>query len=232
MKIIKIVGVLVGLVVCNGKLSCQELKTAFDSAAYVEGYQMGEYFFTNQLGFYNVDAFHAGAKDGIAGIISKIQDPQKTEVMMAIGEYVQKIKQEKIDRDVNANKLIGDSIMEQNRKNKAIKETASGLQYEVLKEKKGMKPIVTDNVEVHYVGTLPNGTVFDSSRDREQTFIFSLMQQFITGWTEGIQLMTEGSTYKFWIPSKLGYGDQGVQNVIPGGSLLIFEVELLKINPE
>jgi FKBP-type peptidyl-prolyl cis-trans isomerase FklB len=231
MRIIKFVGISIGLVVCSsGK--CQELKTAFDSAAYAEGYQMGEYFFTNQLDFYNVDAFHAGAKDGIAGIVSKIQDPQKTEVMMVIGEYVRKIKQEKIDREVNANKAVGDSIMGQNRKNKAIKETASGLQYEVLKEKKGVKPIVIDNVKVHYVGKLSDGTIFDSSRDREQTFIFSLMQQFIEGWTEGIQLMTEGSTYKFWIPSNLGYGDQGVQNVIPGGSLLIFEVELLKINPE
>jgi FKBP-type peptidyl-prolyl cis-trans isomerase FklB len=86
-------------------------------------------------------------------------------------------------------------------------------------------------VKVHYEGTLFNGQKFDSSKDRGEPVTFPL-GNVIRGWTEGLQLMKEGSIYKFWIPSDLGYGDQGYQNVIPGGSLLIFEVELIKVNPQ
>jgi FKBP-type peptidyl-prolyl cis-trans isomerase FklB len=121
--------------------------------------------------------------------------------------------------------------VEQNKQNKAIKETASGLQYEVIQEGKGVKPTETDRVECHYVGTLFNGQKFDSSRDRGEPAVFGL-NQVIKGWTEGLQLMSEGSIYKFWIPAELGYGDQGAGNVIPPGSLLIFEVELLRVNPQ
>ena len=107
--------------------------------------------------------------------------------------------------------------------------TASGLQYEVLTEGSGPKPSATDNVTVHYKGTLTDGTVFDSSYDRGQPATFPL-NRVIPGWTEGVQLMTVGSKYKFTIPSNLGYGAAGAGGVIPPNATLVFEVELLKIN--
>lgn len=109
------------------------------------------------------------------------------------------------------------------------KVTPSGLKYIVIKEGSGKKPTTASNVKVHYVGTLLNGTEFDSSVKRGEPIDFNL-NQVIPGWTEGLQLMTEGSKYKFYIPAKLAYGERAMGNVIPANSNLIFEVELLKIN--
>lgn len=107
--------------------------------------------------------------------------------------------------------------------------TASGLQYEVLTEGTGAKPTATDNVTVHYKGTLTDGSVFDSSYDRGQPATFPL-NRVIPGWTEGVQLMPVGSKFKFTIPPNLGYGAAGAGGKIPPNSTLIFEVELIKIN--
>lgn len=107
--------------------------------------------------------------------------------------------------------------------------TASGLKYIVLKEGSGEKPVATSNVKVHYAGTLTNGTEFDSSIKRGEPIDFNL-NQVIPGWTEGLQLMTEGSKYKFYIPYNLAYGERAMGGVIPAKSDLIFEVELIKIN--
>lgn len=109
--------------------------------------------------------------------------------------------------------------------------TSSGLKYIVLKEGTGAKPVATSNVKVHYTGSLLDGKVFDSSVQRGQPIDFGL-NQVIPGWTEGVQLMTEGSKYKFLIPSKLAYGEKGAGGVIPPNSDLIFEVELIKINQQ
>ncbi len=109
-----------------------------------------------------------------------------------------------------------------------MKVTDSGLQYEVIKEGNGKKPSATDQVKVHYVGTLIDGTKFDSSRDRGQPAVFPL-NGVIPGWTEGLQLMSEGSVYKLYIPSNLAYGEQGTQGLIGPNATLIFEVELLEV---
>ena len=229
MKVIKILGISIVLFMCSNGVKSQGLKTALDSAAYVIGHQMGEYYFMNQLDF-NVDAFHQGAKDGISGNRSKVQDPEKTEVMQAFEAYMQGKQQEKADREARFNAEVAKSILEQNRQNKDIKETASGLQYQVLKEGKGKKPTPADRVKVHYVGTLFNGTVFDSSRERGEPAVFGVTQ-VIPGWVEALQLMSEGSVYKLWIPAELAYGNRSMGN-IQAGSLLIFEVELLEVNPQ
>lgn len=109
------------------------------------------------------------------------------------------------------------------------KTTLSGLKYIVIKEGSGNKPALTSNVKVHYAGTLVDGTEFDSSIKRGTPIDFNL-NQVIPGWTEGLQLMPEGSKYKFYIPSKLAYGERGAGGVIPPNSDLIFEVELIAIN--
>ena len=111
----------------------------------------------------------------------------------------------------------------------AGKTTPSGLKYIVITEGTGAKPVASSNVKVHYAGTLINGTEFDSSIKRGTPIDFNL-NQVIPGWTEGLQLMTEGSKYKFFIPYNLAYGERAMGNVIPAKSDLIFEVELIKIN--
>jgi len=116
-------------------------------------------------------------------------------------------------------------------KNKAVEnviETASGLQYQVLNKGSGTEqPTASSRVKVHYHGSLLDGTVFDSSVDRGKPISFGL-NQVISGWTEGVQLMVVGDKFKFYIPSKLGYGNEAAGKIAPG-SLLVFEVELLEI---
>ena len=122
----------------------------------------------------------------------------------------------------------GKKFLEENLKKDGIKSTASGLQYEVITEGDGAQPAATDVVEVHYHGTLLDGTVFDSSVDRGETTSFPL-NRVIPGWTEGLQLMKEGGKYRFFIPYDLAYGERGAGADIKPYSTLIFEVELFKV---
>ncbi|MBS1588754.1 MAG: FKBP-type peptidyl-prolyl cis-trans isomerase [Bacteroidetes bacterium] len=121
----------------------------------------------------------------------------------------------------------GENFLTQNAKREGVNTTASGLQYEVLHQGSGTRPTNDHSrVTVHYEGRLTNGQVFDSSYKRNQPATFGL-NQVIVGWTEGVQLMNEGSKYRFFIPSALGYGNRGAGS-IPPNSTLIFDVELLK----
>ena len=139
-------------------------------------------------------------------------------------------KAEKTTTDSNQGEVMSDQIkfLQENKERSTVKTTASGLQYEVIKEGTGKNPTSTSTVEVHYKGTLIDGTEFDSSYKRNQTATFPL-NRVIAGWTEGIPLMKEGAKYKFFIPSDLGYGSQAVGGVIPAYATLIFEVELIKV---
>jgi FKBP-type peptidyl-prolyl cis-trans isomerase len=121
----------------------------------------------------------------------------------------------------------GENFLAKNKRNANIKTTLSGLQYEVVTQGGGIKPGATDTVTVNYKGTLINGNEFDNSYKRGQPISFPL-NGVIKGWTEGLQLMPVGSKYKFYIPYQLGYGLNDMQ-AIPGGSLLVFEVELLDV---
>ena len=121
-----------------------------------------------------------------------------------------------------------EEYLEENAKREGVKVTESGLQYEALREGEGKKPAKTDTVVVHYRGTLVNGQQFDSSYQRGQPATFPL-DRVIAGWAEGLQLMPVGSKYRFVIPYKLAYGEQGRPGAIPPKATLIFEVELLDI---
>ena len=122
----------------------------------------------------------------------------------------------------------GEKFLAENAKREGVKVTPSGLQYEVLEATLGQKPKATDTVKVHYEGTLIDGTVFDSSYRRNQPAEFGL-RQVIAGWTEGVQLMKEGSIFKFYIPYNLAYGERGAGADIPPYAALIFTVELIKV---
>ncbi|HKK60793.1 MAG TPA: FKBP-type peptidyl-prolyl cis-trans isomerase [Salinivirga sp.] len=125
------------------------------------------------------------------------------------------------------NKKAGEDFLEENKQRPEVKVTESGLQYEVLKKGTGASPAATDQVKVHYHGTLIDGTVFDSSVERGEPITFGL-NQVIPGWTEGVQLMKEGAKYKFYIPQELAYGGADKGKIKPY-STLIFEVELLEV---
>lgn len=122
----------------------------------------------------------------------------------------------------------GKKFLEENGKKPGVKTTASGLQYEIIKKGSGKNPGATDQVEVHYEGTLLDGTVFDSSIKRGQTATFGL-NQVIPGWTEGLQLMNKGAKYKFYIPGNLAYGERGSGQDIGPNATLVFDVELVDI---
>jgi FKBP-type peptidyl-prolyl cis-trans isomerase FkpA len=122
----------------------------------------------------------------------------------------------------------GEKFLEDNAKKEGVVVTASGLQYKVITPGTGKSPKATDTVEVHYEGTLINGTVFDSSYRRKESIEFPL-NRVIAGWTEGVQLMQEGAKYRFFIPSKLAYGPRGAGRDIGPNEALIFDVELIKV---
>lgn len=146
------------------------------------------------------------------------------EAQKLINEYLQQL-QEKMTAAVREQSK---KFFDENRAKEGVKETASGLQYIVEKEGEGITPTATDEVTVHYTGRLLDGTVFDSSVNRGEPASFPL-NRVIPGWTEGVQLMKEGAKYRFFIPSDLAYGPQGIPNAIPPHSTLIFDVELIKV---
>ena len=155
---------------------------------------------------------------GMASCNNSSSDENTQATEEAAPDYGQQIKD---------NKTIGREFMEQNAKNDSVVQTQSGLQYMVLKEGTGAKPGPTDEVTVHYTGKLLDGTVFDSSVERGEPATFPL-DKVIAGWTEGLQLMSEGSKYRLFIPSELAYGSKGTGDILPN-STLIFDVELIKV---
>ena len=140
------------------------------------------------------------------------------------GDLIQNYLRAAQEIEVEKAKAKGKLFLEENKKNPNVKVTASGLQYEVIKEGNGIRPTANDKVKVNYKGTLVDGTEFDSSKE---PVVFEL-GKVIPGWTEGLQLMRSGSKYKFYIPQELGYGARGA-GTIPPYSVLIFEVELLDV---
>jgi len=146
-------------------------------------------------------------------------------------EFMRKLQAEQASKtkaSAEKNKAEGDKFMAENKKKAGVKVTPSGLQYIVLKQGTGKKPTANDQVKVHYVGTLIDGTKFDSSYDRGQPAQFPL-NGVIKGWTEALQLMTVGSKYKLFIPPELGYGEQDPPGPIGPNSTLVFEVELVEV---
>lgn len=193
-----------------------------DKLSYAWGLAMGKQLQAMGVKDLNSDDFKDGVKVAFDGgePALPLEEAQKL-----INEYLEDLakKAEATAREA------GEKFLEENKKNAEVKETASGLQYVVEKEGEGAQPTAEDEVTVHYTGKLLDGTVFDSSVNRGEPATFPL-NRVIPGWTEGVQLMKEGAKYTFFIPSDLAYGAQGVPQVIPPHSTLIFDVELIKVN--
>jgi len=147
-------------------------------------------------------------------------------------EFQTKLQAEaqKIQAELSAkNEEIANAFLAENAKKEGVTTTESGLQYSVITEGDGAQPTSSDTVTVHYTGTLPDGTKFDSSVDRGEPATFPL-SGVIAGWTEGVQLMKVGSKFRFVVPANLAYGDRGAGQLIGPGATLVFEVELLAIS--
>lgn len=166
------------------------------------------------------DSMNKGMKDFQSGSSSKMnRDQAMTLVKKVLLQKQKKAGEENAAREKD--------FLQSNSGKAGVRTTSSGLQYEVIREGSGKKPAETDRVKVHYKGTLLDGRTFDSSIDRGEPSVFRL-NEVIPGWTEALQLMTTGSKYRFFVPSKLAYGPQANGMITPN-SLLIFEIELLSI---
>lgn len=199
-----------------------------DKLSYALGMGIGTQL--SQLGAQDINLadFMMAVSDMLEGKEAQVsqQDAQKL-----VNDFFQKQEEREMARRREAGKgakLAGEKYLAENRKNPKVIETPSGLQYEVLVQGSGKQPKATDTVKVHYEGFLTDGTVFDSSIQRGEPIEFPL-SGVIAGWTEGLQLMSEGSKYRLFIPYQLAYGEQGAGASIPPYSALIFDVELIEV---
>ncbi|MFZ4457202.1 MAG: FKBP-type peptidyl-prolyl cis-trans isomerase [Bacteroidales bacterium] len=198
-----------------------------DSMSYALGVNVGTDFAKNIKkipgGKSNIDLLIKGFATAMKG------DSALMSTTLA-NEYFKNYMTKAQAKDTELKKAEGEKFLTENKTKAGVMTTASGLQYQILKDAQGPKPKATDSVKVHYKGTLVDGTQFDSSYDRGEPITFPL-NQVIPGWTEGVQLMSVGSKYKLFVPYNLGYGERGAGGSIPGFAALIFEVELLAIKP-
>ena len=161
--------------------------------------------------------------------VEQVLNGEKTEMTEVQAQgLVQDFLREQQEAAGKAAREAGEQFLAENAKREGVTVTASGLQYEVLTPALGVKPVATDTVSCHYEGRLTDGTVFDSSYRRGEPASFPL-QSVIRGWTEGLQLMSLGSKFRFFIPFELAYGAQGAGGSIPPYAALVFDVELLGI---
>lgn len=197
------------------------LKTASDSFSYAMGLSMASFY--KQQGVTQINsaimskAINDAMKPGSSPLLSEDQ------INTTISNYLQKIRSQK----ASGSKKAGEAFLAANKTKPGVITTASGLQYQIIKEGTGPKPLATDKIRCHYHGTLLDGTVFDSSVDKNQPIDYAVTG-FIAGWIEALQLMPVGSKWRLFVPSNLGYGDQG-SGLIPPGATIIFDLELLDI---
>ncbi|MEA4975307.1 MAG: FKBP-type peptidyl-prolyl cis-trans isomerase [Paludibacter sp.] len=192
-----------------------------DKISYALGVSLGNNL--KNSGFEGLD--YQKLADGIKHVIQNEKlEMSIQEAQAIINDYFQQLQEKAFEQNIKE----GKNFLVENAKRAEVKTTASGLQYEIIKEGKGQTPAASDRVKVHYHGTLINGSVFDSSVNRGEPATFGVTQ-VIQGWVEALQLMPVGSKWKLYIPSELAYGAQGAGQSIAPHTTLIFEVELLDI---
>lgn len=229
---LSVAGVLVG---CTAGTQSPEVTQApLETNSEKVSYGMGMVFadrMKNDLPDLELEQFIEGFRHGHADDDSaRLSRQEIQEAMMAYQQEMQSQQQREMEQAATKNREAGEQFLAENAERDGVTTTDSGLQYEVLEEGDGEKPGPEDEVKVHYTGELLSGEVFDSSRERGEPVTFRL-NQVIDGWTEGLQLMSEGGRYKLYIPSELAYGPGGNMSIGPNETL-VFDVELLEVNPE
>lgn len=194
-----------------------------DKLSYALGLSFGQSLRQNRVQGTDYESFAKGVEAMCEG---KMPEISVQEAQKLLDAYFSEIESKQQAAGMEQ-KSAGEKFLAENAKKTGVITTASGLQYEILKEGKGSKPTATDKVRVHYHGTLLDGTVFDSSIERKEPAEFAV-NQVIAGWTEALQLMPVGSKWKLYIPQELAYGSVNQVTIKPF-SMLIFEVELLDI---
>jgi len=172
-----------------------------------------------------------GLKDAMSGGKTRLTQEEAQTVLTDVQNEVRKQQQEKAQQAGAANKTDGEAFLAANKSKDGVVTLPSGLQYKILTAGTGPKPTASDSVKCNYRGTLINGTEFDSSYKRGQPTTFGV-GQVIKGWTEALQLMPVGSKWQLFVPASLAYGDRGAGAEIGPNATLIFEVELLSIEPK
>jgi len=200
----------------------EDYKTAEEKArvSYAFGMIIGTNLSTAPIEF-DYNAFAEGMRSSIEDSIQPLFSEH--EAM----EIVETALHRAMEKAAESNYLLEAEFMTANSQRPGVQVTASGLQYEIIEETEGEKPKVNSIVRVNYEGTFIDGKPFDNSSDENGAYI--PLELVIAGWTEGLMLMSEGSIYRFYIPSNLAYGKDGIQGIIPAYSPLIFLVELLEI---
>jgi FKBP-type peptidyl-prolyl cis-trans isomerase FklB len=203
-----------------------ELKTDKDKLSYALGADMGNNLKKFEIEV-NAEIYLKGMKDALSGSKVLLTDDEIKSLIVSLQKDLQTKQQEKMKAQGEKNKKEAEAFLAENKKKEGVKTLPSGLEYKVITEGKGKSPKETDTVTVHYKGTLIDGTEFDSSYKRGEPATFPV-NGVIKGWTEALQLMKEGSKWQLFIPASLAYGENGRPG-IPPNSVLIFEVELIKI---
>lgn len=213
------------LIACSIHAAAQTTSTkTIDTASYGFGVSLGGSLKNSGVKELNFDLIFKGIRDAFGD--SPLQFSNE-ETQAAIQNFFERLSKEKFAAKIAEN----DAFLSKNKAMEGVKTTASGIQYMVLTEGSGAKPGVSDTVTVHYAGKLTNGEEFDSSYARNEPATFPL-NRVIPGWSESVMLMSKGAKYRVWIPADLGYGERGAGDAIPPYSVLIFEIELLEIQPK
>ena len=203
------------------------LDTAQEKASYAVGLSMGQNM-RQQGADFDLELLFEGLRAGYEGTDARMTDDEAQQALQAFQQEMMAQQQQKHQEQMTANKAAADAFFAENRAKEGVRETESGLQYEVLEEGTGDSPSADDTVTVHYRGTLLDGTQFDASYDRGEPATFPL-GRVIPAWTEGLQLMKEGGKYKLYVPANLGYGERGAPPKIGPNAGLIFEIELIDV---
>ena len=208
------------------------LSSQIDSVSYSLGYFYGQNIASEGVESLEEEKFIAGLNRALDRDDSQIDDVAMQSLMQTFQQEISANAEARREEEAAANIELGNEFLDENAQKEGVMVTESGLQYRVVEEGNGVQPTAEDEVEVHYRGTLISGEEFDSSHSRGETATFPL-NGVISGWTEGLQLMKEGATYEFFVPSELAYGN----NPPPGspiepGAVLIFEVELIDVKEE
>lgn len=203
------------------------METQIEKVSYIIGRQIGGDFKAQGIDV-ALDIFCESVKAAFNGEESKISAEETQSVMTQFQTEMQAKAQEAASAIGAENMKQGEEYLAKNKEVEGVQVTESGLQYKVVKAGEGKTPSAEDQVEVHYEGKLIDGTIFDSSYQRNQTATFPV-NAVIPGWTEALQLMSEGAEFELTIPSNLAYGENGAGAAIAPNATLIFKVELVKV---
>jgi FKBP-type peptidyl-prolyl cis-trans isomerase FklB len=206
------------------------LKTEKDKESYVIGLNLGADMKRRSVEDLNFDMLIQGIRDAYSGGNKLLTEEEQNQIWAAFQKSLAEKQKVNTMKTAEENKKKGDAFLAENKNKEGVVTTGSGLQYKILRAGKGAKPKLEDTVTTHYRGTLLDGTEFDSSYRRNEPVSFKL-SGVIPGWTEALQLMETRSTWQLFIPADLAYGTKGAGGLIGPNETLIFEVELISIQP-